>query len=309
MDGPRLAPRPSSAANRSSQSPIEGSPISTLIVLIKAQEGFSHHPPVSQVPVTNKVYFTKTPNSMNSDVPGSSSVVGLPLASGVNGYSSSVVLPGGSGYGSPLSTSPLGIALSLIDKDCPKVTILPTNASGLDLTHVCSFHNYDVYSLLLEDFGELKDIWKLCLIGKTPGYTILGKFMANKLNSGPEGTFIPGMIKRASASPLRYSAEDTGHPSGHCCPNPGASSLAGNTPCFGCKGLPSDVVHGIPSRKSQRKSCLKIVTYTPIAAFGHVGILGFLVADYALLWFRIVYVGIYVSKELVPCFCIDLIYL
>ncbi|KAJ6976346.1 hypothetical protein NC653_028459 [Populus alba x Populus x berolinensis] len=32
----------------------------------------------------------------------------------------SVVLPGGSGYGSPLSTSPLGIALSLIDKDCPK---------------------------------------------------------------------------------------------------------------------------------------------------------------------------------------------
>ncbi|KAJ6977233.1 hypothetical protein NC653_029210 [Populus alba x Populus x berolinensis] len=77
MDGPRLAPRPSSAANRSSQSPIEGSPISTLIVLIKAQEGFSHHPPVSQVPVTNKVYFTKTPNSMNSDVPGSSSVVGV----------------------------------------------------------------------------------------------------------------------------------------------------------------------------------------------------------------------------------------
>ncbi|KAJ6976345.1 hypothetical protein NC653_028458 [Populus alba x Populus x berolinensis] len=77
MDGPRLAPRPSSAANRSSQSPIEGSPISTLIVLIKAQEGFPHHPPVSQVPVTNKVYFTKTPNSMNSDVPGSSSVVGV----------------------------------------------------------------------------------------------------------------------------------------------------------------------------------------------------------------------------------------
>ncbi|KAJ6887524.1 hypothetical protein NC652_028704 [Populus alba x Populus x berolinensis] len=95
---------------------------------------------------------------MNSDVPGFSSVVGvarqaldgcpellLPLASGVNGYSSSVVLPGGSGYGSPLSSSPLGIALSLIDKDCPK---------------------------------------------------------------------------RASASPLRYSAEDTGHPSGDCCPNP-----------------------------------------------------------------------------------------
>ncbi|KAJ6889603.1 hypothetical protein NC652_030366 [Populus alba x Populus x berolinensis] len=69
---------------------------------------------------------------MNSDVPGFSSVVGvarqaldgcpellLPLASGVNGYTSSVVLPGGSGYGSPLSSSPLGIALSLIDKDLP----------------------------------------------------------------------------------------------------------------------------------------------------------------------------------------------
>lgn len=167
---------------------------------------------------------------MNTDVPGSSSVVGvarqaldgcpellvghnmnfaqqalvvagpqptlshfqLPLASGVNGHSSSVVLLGGSGYGSPFSRSPSGIALSLVDKDCPRVTIykdcprvtiLPTNASGPDLTRVCSFHNYDVYSLLTKDFGELRYIWKLCLIeysiGKTPSYTILRKFIAN----------------------------------------------------------------------------------------------------------------------------------
>ncbi|KAJ6881969.1 hypothetical protein NC651_028542 [Populus alba x Populus x berolinensis] len=104
---------------------------------------------------------------MNNDVPGSSSVVGvamqaldgcpelrvghnmnfaqqalvvvgpqptsshfqLPLASGVNGHSSSIVLPGGSGYGSPVSSSPSSIALSLVDKDCPRVTILPINAS------------------------------------------------------------------------------------------------------------------------------------------------------------------------------------
>jgi hypothetical protein len=60
---------------------------------------------------------------------------------------------------------------------------LPTTVVGLDLTLVCSFHNSDVCSLLPEDFGELRDIWKLCLIGysigKTPGYTILGKYIAN----------------------------------------------------------------------------------------------------------------------------------
>ena len=41
--------------------------------------------------------------------------------------------------------------------------------------------------------------------------------------------------------------------------------------------------------------------------FGRVGILGFLVVDYVLLWFR--FVGIYVSREFVHCFCICLFYL
>lgn len=60
---------------------------------------------------------------------------------------------------------------------------MPTTASGPDLTPVCSFYNSDVCPLLPEDFSELRDIWKLCLIGysigKTPGYAILGKYMAN----------------------------------------------------------------------------------------------------------------------------------
>ena len=82
----------------------------------------------------------------------------LPLAGGVNGHFSNIVLPGGFGQGSPPSSSPLGIALSFIDEDCPRVTTLLTTASDPNLTHVCSFHNSDVCSLLPEDFGELKDI-------------------------------------------------------------------------------------------------------------------------------------------------------
>ncbi|KAJ7013945.1 hypothetical protein NC653_003537 [Populus alba x Populus x berolinensis] len=98
----------------------------------------------------------------------------MPLAGGVNGHSFDVVLPGGSGQ---------VISLSLINEDCPRVTTLPTTTFDPNFTHACSFHNFDVCSLLHEDFGELRDIWKLCLIGysigKTHGYTILGKFMAN----------------------------------------------------------------------------------------------------------------------------------
>ncbi|KAJ6887535.1 hypothetical protein NC652_028713 [Populus alba x Populus x berolinensis] len=118
------------------------------------------------------------------------------------------------------------------------------------------------------------------------------------------------MIKRASASPLRYSAEDTGHPSGDCCPNPATHHASGR----------NVITLSDDSSRSNTTGNGKPKTIPPLpgccwsysgcfSAFGHAGILGFLVADYALLWFRIVYVGIYVSKELVPCFCIDLIYL
>jgi hypothetical protein len=221
-DGPHPASRPSPDVKRCSRSFAGGSPISTLTVPIKAQGGFSHHPPASQVPVTNTISFTQTLYSVNNDVPRYSSVIRvarqildecpellaghnmnstqqalvvaspqpasqtfqLPLAGGVNGHSPSVALPGGFGQGSPPSSSPPpGINLSLVDEDCPRVTTLPTTASGPDLTPVCSFYNYDVCPLLPEDFGELRDIWKLCLIGysisKTLGYTILGKYMAN----------------------------------------------------------------------------------------------------------------------------------
>ena len=73
-----------------------------------------------------------------------------------------------------------------------------------------------------------------------------------------------------------------------------SSSTWGATRCF-------LVCQPLPSCCWSYSGCFSV--------FGHVGILGFLVADYALLWFKIVYVGIYVSKEFVPYFCIDLIYL
>jgi hypothetical protein len=69
----------------------------------------------------------------------------------------------------PPPAPPLGIALSIVDEDYPRVTTLSTTASSPDLTHVCSFHNSYVCSLILEDFGELRDIWKLCLIGYSIG--------------------------------------------------------------------------------------------------------------------------------------------
>jgi hypothetical protein len=144
-DGPRFAPQPSLVDNRSSRSPLGGSPISTLAVSKKAPKGFSPHPPASQVLVTNEVSFTETLDSVNSVVPGSSSAVGverqaldgypgllagpnmnfsqqplvvvgpqsasssfqLPRAGGVNGHSSSVVPPSGSRQGPPPSGSPL----------------------------------------------------------------------------------------------------------------------------------------------------------------------------------------------------------
>jgi len=36
--------------------------------------------------------------------------------------------------------------------------------------------------------------------------------------------------------------------------------------------------------------------------FGRAGILGFLVADYALLWFRLFMMCLFVTREFVPCF-------
>ncbi|KAJ6989365.1 hypothetical protein NC653_022064 [Populus alba x Populus x berolinensis] len=57
-------------------------------------------------------------------------------------------------------------------------------AKGPDLKYVPSSSNLDSCSLLFEDFGELKDIWKQCLIGycfgKPTRYTIIGKFMAHR---------------------------------------------------------------------------------------------------------------------------------
>lgn len=52
-----------------------------------------------------------------------------------------------------------------------------------------------------------------CMLGHTSN-------VCQKLNFGTEDTSVPGMIKRASTSPFRSSAEDTGHPSGDSCPNP-----------------------------------------------------------------------------------------
>ena len=108
----------------------------------------------------------------------------LSLAGGVYGFSPGVALPGGFGQGMPPSVSPIpGIPLSPVDSDCSRVNSLLTTVPSYDLPPTCSFHHSDICHLLPEDFGELRDIWKLCLIGytigRTPGYTILGKFMAN----------------------------------------------------------------------------------------------------------------------------------
>ncbi|KAJ6963677.1 hypothetical protein NC652_002100 [Populus alba x Populus x berolinensis] len=64
FDGPRLSPWAPPASNCSSRSPPRGSPISTLAVPIKALE------------VTDVVSLTKTLDSVNSVVPGASSVFG-----------------------------------------------------------------------------------------------------------------------------------------------------------------------------------------------------------------------------------------
>jgi hypothetical protein len=82
----------------------------------------------------------------------------------------------------PTRSPPPGISLSIINDDHPKVSTLLA-AKSPDLMYVHPSSSIDSCSLLSEDFGELKDIWKLCLIGyssgKTPGYTIIGKFMAH----------------------------------------------------------------------------------------------------------------------------------
>jgi hypothetical protein len=104
----------------------------------------------------------------------------------VYGFAPGVALPGGLGQGVPSSVSPApGIPLSL-DSDCTRVNSLIPTVPSHDLPPTCSFHHSDICPLSPEDFGELRDIWKLCLIGytigRTPGYTILGKYMANARN-------------------------------------------------------------------------------------------------------------------------------
>nr|TKS12860.1 hypothetical protein D5086_0000059160 [Populus alba] len=88
-----------------------------------------------------------------------------------------------------LTSPPPGISLCIIDDDHPKVSILPV-AKGPNLKYVQSSSSLDSCSLLSKDFGELKDIWKLCLIGycfgKPPGYTMIGKFMYG--NPGHSGS-------------------------------------------------------------------------------------------------------------------------
>jgi hypothetical protein len=114
--------------------------------------GFSHHPPASQVSVTNAISFTKTLDFVNNDVPGYSSVIEvvrktldgcpellarhnmnfaqqalvvagpqpasqtfqLPLAGGVNGHSPSIAFLGGSGQGSPPPATPHQVLIYLL---------------------------------------------------------------------------------------------------------------------------------------------------------------------------------------------------
>jgi len=146
----------------------------------------------SLVPVSNE----QTLEVMNSVAPG---VIGVPRQNWdgcpdsmvgstqhVNGFAPGVALPGGLGQGVPSSVSPApGIPLSL-DSDCTRVNSLIPTVPSHDLPPTCSFHHSDICPLSPEDFGELRDIWKLCLIGytigRTPGYTILGKYMANAWN-------------------------------------------------------------------------------------------------------------------------------
>ena len=105
------------------------------------------------------------------------------LVSGLHGHSSNVVPYDVSRQVLPSSSSPLtGTVLSLTEANCSRVFALPIVVSNPNYVNVCSFSNFDV-SLIPEDFGEHRNIWKLCLIGysigKTPSYTILGKFIEN----------------------------------------------------------------------------------------------------------------------------------
>lgn len=75
------------------------------------------------------------------------------------------------------------LTLSILDDDNPRVTTLSVHAKGQPLLHVPSSSNSGTCSLLPEDFGDLRDIRKLCLIGysigKTPDYIVIAKFMAS----------------------------------------------------------------------------------------------------------------------------------
>ncbi|KAL3583720.1 hypothetical protein D5086_014781 [Populus alba] len=75
------------------------------------------------------------------------------------------------------------ITPSPVGEDYTRVSYLHGNISSHALPPVCFMHHLDICPLLPEDFGDDKDIWKMCLIGysigRIPGCTILGKYMAN----------------------------------------------------------------------------------------------------------------------------------
>ena len=76
-----------------------------------------------------------------------------------------------------------GITPSPIGEDYTRVSSLHGNISSHALPLVCSMHHSDICPLLPEDFGDNRDNWKMCLIGysigRTPGYTIQGKYTTN----------------------------------------------------------------------------------------------------------------------------------
>lgn len=149
-------------------------------------------------PDVGEVSLAKTLDSptSNSVVTGTSSADGLngnahvvpplvveraankPLVGGFSGGS----VCGTSALPLPCSLSP-SIPLSFIDANQAMAFAMSAPDKGPDLIHVPMTNNTDSCSLLAGDFGETRNIWKLCLIGytigKTPGYTVLGKFMTN----------------------------------------------------------------------------------------------------------------------------------
>jgi hypothetical protein len=97
----------------------------------------------------------------------------LPKDKDVVTHLPAVVPPSGFNGGSfvaltPTRSPPPGISLSI---NHPKVTMMSTPTKGPDLMYVHPSSNIDSCSLLSKDFGELRDIWKMYLIGYSIGKT------------------------------------------------------------------------------------------------------------------------------------------